>query len=284
MVIHQVPGEVAPGEFREELFGARHAIVQRRPPGSPDHARRNLAPGEVFGKAGGRGAGRDVPAFGIVGQALVDEPVEPLPRGRLAHRGVTRDDRGTPAHRGAHPPILQRLRGGPAVRRGQPVRRGQNVSGIARPDRPPVRREHAVGPALPGLDRPRLEKNRAGEASRLDPGLPERLLPRPVAGDARGVVDPLPEDRPRPGFRDQRLQDRQRRAPAQDQRRSGVFQRAGEHRETFAQPPPRRRAKRLDRLVMDEDRDHRPAALRRTSQRRVIRKPQVAAEPDEDGR
>ena len=167
--------------------------------------------------------------------------------GRLAQPYERAHHVGPTVHRRPHLPVVQVVATGPCVRRGDTGRRRQRCLDIAGFYVVPERCVDLVEGAGAGLDGPRLEHQVPAEGLCLNPVRLQRLFHGCVAGDAVGIVQPRPVNRPRPGFGHQIAQDCQRLA--------------------FAQ------------VIVDEHRNHRPAACAGRCQGGMIAQPQVAAIP-----
>ena len=276
-------GEFPPDQFLDKGLRPRAALLMRPPARSPDAAHPDLTQRQVLGQVRGRVLPRQVARFGIGPDPALHEGRETVARDLLAHAHMRCDDRSPPPHGCRHPPVLQPVRDWPGLGRRDPPRRGQRGTRIAPPHSAPHRGKDAVEPARSRHHVPWLEKEMARETARPDTFGPQRRLDLRIPHPRRRVVKPRPPDLHSPGLRDQRPQHVERPAPPQDQPRACRLQRAGKNRQPLAQPEPRCSAHRLHDLVVDKDRDDRPAPRHGGREGRMIREPQVAAQPEDDG-
>jgi len=154
-----------------------------------------------------------------------------------------------------------------------------------RTQRPPEGREHPIWSTGAGLDRPGLAQNSAGEAFGINAVRAQRGFERFVAAPAIRVIDPVPDNHPGCRFTDQGGQDRACRPTAQDERKPDAGQGLAKSRKAVMQPPTARGAHGICALAFttgDEDRKNRTARFNGRHQRWIIRKTQVAPEPDQN--
>ena len=204
-------------------------------------------------------------------------------RRRLSGLDMFRQHGGTPVHGGAKLPVVQRRAVGPGRGRGQ-MRGGSCWLGhLAGLHRAPHRAVNLVIAALLSLHIPWLEQQMPGKAARLDPGLLEGGFHIGVTLHRGRIIGAHPVDGTRAGCGHQRRDHLARGARPQDQPRSFLRQRLGKNLQPLVKPPFGCGAQTVHRVVAQEDRDHRPAARHRRRQRRVVRKPQIPADPDDDG-
>ncbi|MNC35659.1 hypothetical protein D3C75_841500 [compost metagenome] len=107
-----------------------------------------------------------------------------------------------------------------------------------------------------------------------------------VAGEGLGLEKAVHEDLIRAGLGDQAMQLPLRIPAAQDQPPAARPQVRVQRPQALVQPPARGRADGppLQPLVPHIDRQHRPPRRQGVMQGRVVGQPQVAAEPQDDGR
>ncbi len=248
----------------------------------PHLARPDLAEVQVRGQPRGALHRGQVTGRGIPGDRLLQKPLQPLARPRLARRPFG-CQAARPVDLRLQPELGDRRGVRPALgclERGRRLRRWWIE---LRHAGPPERREHAVGLAGRRAHLPRLDQQRGVVAGRLEAGRPQLALDPPVAPLGGRLVQPVPVDAGGIDLGRQLAEHLERGPLAHHQPKPVTAEITLQGLQRTVEPPARCRARRPRLLLLGaphEHRHHRPGR-RGGGKRGVVGQPQVAAEPDD---